>query len=143
MGRLTAAVEAQVRRPIGPIDCAVTRSSGGLHMTRCIIPAVLCLLAPAWALADAIEGTITDSSGAAVPNAQVGLFSRVGLVVRRVTDRTGGFRLDAPVNDESRIVITANGFATKSVALPAASPLRIELEIAPVSDSIGVAGSTM
>ena len=42
-----------------------------------------------------------------------------------------------------QIVVTAPGFARKSVALDAGRLLTIRLEIAPVSDSITVTGSTI
>jgi outer membrane cobalamin receptor len=108
---------------------------------------VFCLFAPFWARAgspkDNVSGTITDSSGAAVPNARLGLFSRVGLLAETGTGKSGAFSFHAISGDATKLVITADGFATATVALPAQSPLHVQLDIAPQSDSIRVAGSTI
>jgi outer membrane receptor protein involved in Fe transport len=103
--------------------------------------AVVCLFTPVWALAGVLEGSVTDSSGAPVRGAQVGLYSRVGLTAESVSDGHGAFRFEAAADDATKLVITAQGFATRSVPLPAASPMRVALDIAPVSDSVRVVGS--
>jgi outer membrane cobalamin receptor len=110
---------------------------------RRLATAVFCLLTPLGAWAASLDGNVTDSSGAAVPNAQVGLFSRVGLLAQSETDKSGAFHFDAVADDAVKVVIAADGFATTTVPLPAAGPVNVRLQIAPQSDSIRVAGSTI
>lgn len=112
-------------------------------MKKCLATLVLFLSTSLGALASSLAGNITDSSGAAIPNAQVGLFSRVGLLAQTETDKTGAFRFEAVADDATKLVVAADGFATRTIPLPAASPLGVQLDIAPQSDSIRVAGSTI
>lgn len=107
------------------------------------IAGFLCLLAPFGLQAASIEGNIKDSSGAAIPHAKVGLYSPVGLEAEGASDTNGAFRFAAPPANANHLVITAQGFETKQVSLPAPEPLAIELHIAPVSDSVRVIGSTI
>ncbi len=58
-----------------------------------------------------------------------------------MSDQHGAFRFEGAADDATKLVITAQGFATRSVPLPTASPVRIALEVAPVSDSVRVVGS--
>lgn len=106
-----------------------------------IATAILCLLAPSWVFAGVLEGIVSDSSGAPVRGAHVGLYSRVGLIAERVSDAHGAFRFEAAGGDGSKFIVTADGFATQSVPLPAAGPVSVQLAIAPVSDSVRVIGS--
>lgn len=103
--------------------------------------AVFCLLTPLWTWAGVLEGTVSDSSGAPIRGAQVGLYSRVGLTAESVTDERGAFRFEAAANDASKLIVTAPGFATRSVPLPGTGPVQVALDIAPVSDSVRVIGS--
>jgi outer membrane cobalamin receptor len=112
-------------------------------MKRRLVTLAFCLFTPLWAWAGSIEGTVTDSSGASIPNAQLGLFSRVGLLAERTTDKAGGFRFESAAVDAAKLVITADGFATRTIELPASSPINIQMTIAPQSDSVRVAGSTI
>ena len=112
-------------------------------MTIRIFAGLVCLLAHAWAQARMIEGSIKDSSGAVIPHAKVGLYSRVGLQAESTSDSSGAFRFISPAPDATRLVVTAEGFQTREVALPASEVLSIELHIAPISDSVRVVGSTI
>lgn len=90
----------------------------------------------------AVQGTVADHSGSSVAGAHVSLFNRVGLLSARTTDQSGGFAFMSG-EDATRLVVTASGFATEIVSLPAAGTLRIVLRIAPVQDSVGVIGTTI
>src|SRR5882757_5115920 len=61
-----------------------------------------------------LQGTVTDSSGAAIPNASVDLENdRSQTIVHTVTDQTGRYRLTAPpASGTYREMITAVGFST-------------------------------
>ena len=87
----------------------------------------VCLFAPfglqAASIPGSIQGSIKDSSGAAVPHARVGLYSPVGLQAESASDSSGAFRFAAAPPDANHLVITAEGFATTQVALPAPGPV--------------------
>ena len=92
---------------------------------------------------ESLRGTVTDSSGGAIANAHVGVFSRVGLLTERITSGSGEFLIEPLLPDASRLVVTASGFSTQTIALPSTGAARIVMELAPFEDSIRVAGSTM
>jgi outer membrane receptor protein involved in Fe transport len=88
-----------------------------------------------------IKGTVVDPSGSPISGAQVSLVSRLGVEAKASAGPDGAFRLEAPRNSESRLVVTAPGFATSTV--PPTDGVVVQLEIAPVVDSVSVAGSAM
>ncbi len=103
----------------------------------------LCLVASLWAAQGAsIEGQVTDATGGVISGARVGLFNRLGLLDERVTDPAGVFHFARAESDGVRLVITASGFATRNVST-LGDNLHIVLELAPVQDSVRVAGSTI
>jgi outer membrane cobalamin receptor len=107
-----------------------------------IVVGLVCLLAPVWAQTHSVEGSIKDSSGAAIAHAKVGLYSPVGLEEESTSDSRGVFRFASPAPDATYVVVTAEGFKTTKVAL-ASGALSVELQVAPVSDSVRVVGSTI
>ena len=115
-------------------------------MIRNVITASLCLVASLWTAQGAsIHGQVADASGAVISGAHVGLFNRVGLIDERMTGATGEFTFSPHESDlagSEKLVITASGFATQTVSA-LSSGLRIVLAIAPVQDSVQVAGSTI
>jgi outer membrane cobalamin receptor len=120
------------------------RGSGGLLLMNRTNRLILCLLAAVYAAAGAsLEGTVADSSGAVIAGAQIGVFTRVGLIAQTGSDERGQFSVGRLPDDISKLVITADGFATRTIPLPAERPLKIELDIAPASDSIRVAGTAI
>jgi outer membrane receptor protein involved in Fe transport len=103
------------------------------------------LLPAAFAGPFTIHGTVHDPSGAAIVGAQVSVVTRLGVADRVNTDTGGGFALKVS-EGESRLVVTAPGFETKALPLPAVAPrepLEIRLNIAPQVDSVRVAGSAI
>ena len=100
-----------------------------------------CSLFSAGLRAAEIKGKIIDPSGAPVAGAQVAVVNRVGVVARTTASLNGGFQLDAPETPDTRIVVTAAGFSTRT--LPPAEAANVQLEIAPQVDSVEVAGSTI
>src|SRR6516165_3754758 len=101
----------------------------------------VCSLFSAGLRAAEIKGKIIDPSGAPVAGAQVAVVNRVGVVARTTASLNGGFQLDAPETPDTRIVVTAAGFSTRT--LPPAEAANVQLEIAPQVDSVEVAGSTI
>jgi len=88
-----------------------------------------------------LKGKITDQSGAPIPGAQVALVNRVGVVAQTTAGTSGGFLLDAPQTPDTRLVVTAPGFLTRTLALDEAAS--VQLEIAPRLDTVQVVGSTI
>ena len=93
-----------------------------------------------------VHGTVVDPSGAAISGAQVSAVNRLGVAQQTTTDQAGGFTLKLSETGGVRLVVTAPGFETKSIALAATSapePLTVHLNIAPQVDSVRVAGSAI
>jgi outer membrane cobalamin receptor len=106
-----------------------------------------CILLSSCAIAATITGKVVDPSDTGVSGARVVVTNRLGLLQQSTTDQAGNFRLDlSGAETGADIVVTAPGFARKTIALDsidARKPLRVELEIAPISDSITVTGSAI
>src|SRR5664279_1300721 len=100
-----------------------------------------CLTFSACLSASGIKGKIIDPSGAPVSGAQIAAVNRVGVVARTTAASNGSFQLDAPENADTRLVVTAPGFSTRTLPLDQAAS--VQLEIAPRTDSVQVAGSTI
>lgn len=91
-----------------------------------------------------IQGTVTDPSGAAVSGAQVSVVDRVGVTAQTVTGIAGAFEIQTPSAAESKLVVTAAGFRTEEIPLAqAVAPLKVQLALAPVVDSVRIVGSAM
>jgi outer membrane receptor protein involved in Fe transport len=88
-----------------------------------------------------IKGKVVDPSGAPVSGAEISIVSRVGVEAQTVSTVSGGFELQAPDVPNLRVAVAAPGFAPKSV--PLAEAETIELEIAPRTETVQVAGSTL
>ena len=101
----------------------------------------ICSLACACLPAAELKGKIIDPSGAPVAGAQIAAVDRVGVLARTTTGLNGAFQLDAPETPDTRIVVTAPGFSTRT--LPPGEAARVQLEIAPQVDSVQVVGSTI
>ena len=91
--------------------------------------------------ASEIKGKIIDQSGAPVVGAEIAIVNRVGVVARTTAGFNGGFQLEAPETPDTRIVVTAPGFSTRT--LPPSQAASVQLEIAPQVDSVQVVGSTI
>jgi outer membrane receptor protein involved in Fe transport len=88
-----------------------------------------------------IKGKIVDPSGAPVPGAQIAVVNRVGVVAQTIASPNGSFQLDAPETPDTRLVVAAPGFSTRTLPLDQAAS--VQLEIAPRTDSVQVVGSTI
>jgi outer membrane receptor protein involved in Fe transport len=88
-----------------------------------------------------IRGKITDPAGAPVPGAQVSLVGRLGVETQTVSGANGSFELRSANRPDSRLVVTAPGFTTRTV--PPEQAAAVQLEIAPRVDAIEVTGSAM
>jgi outer membrane receptor protein involved in Fe transport len=88
-----------------------------------------------------VKGTVVDSSGAPIPDAQVSVVSRVGVEVQTLSRSNGTFQLDFAERPGARLVVTAPGFSTRS--LPLESAATVQLDIAPLVDSVQVVGSAI
>ena len=106
-----------------------------------------CILLSSCAIAATITGKVVDPSDTGVSGARVVVTTRLGLLQQSTTDPAGNFRLDlSGAETGADIVVTAPGFARKTIALDSIdtrTPLTVELEIAPISDSITVTGSAI
>jgi len=88
-----------------------------------------------------VKGTIVDPSGARVAGARVSVVTPLG-VERSFPSPDGAFACSLPAG--SRLVITAPGFADKSIAAAdATAEMTVRLDLAPMVDSVRVAGSAM
>jgi outer membrane receptor protein involved in Fe transport len=92
-----------------------------------------------------IKGKIVDPSGAPVPGAQIAAVNRVGVVAQTAAAANGSFQLDTPQTPDTRLVVAAPGFSTRTLPLDGAAPvqLTVQLEIAPRTDAVQVVGSTI
>jgi outer membrane receptor protein involved in Fe transport len=107
------------------------------------VPGLLacCLTFSACLSASEIKGKIIDPSGAPVSGAQIAAVNRVGVVARTTAAPNGSFQLDAPETPDTRLVVAAPGFSTRTLPLDQAAS--VQLEIAPRIDSVQVVGSTI
>ena len=94
----------------------------------------------------AIVGTITDTSGAAIPNVQVTLSGAEVMGSKTVTaDANGFYRFVALTPGDYKLVVKAQGFSTQSregvhIALGFTATINVQLAVGDVSESITVAG---
>lgn len=88
-----------------------------------------------------VQGNIVDPSGAPVTGAEVSIVTPLG-VERSFVSSNGGFVCSLP--DGARLVVSAPGFAPQTVsAEDAADRVTVRLQIAPVVESVRVAGSAL
>ena len=107
-------------------------------------PLACFLLFSACLSAAEVRGTVVDPSGAPIAGAQVSVVDRVGVESQTLSADDGGFRLAAANAAGAKLMVTAPGFRTATIALgQAAQPLKVSLELAPVIDSVRVVGSAI
>jgi len=93
------------------------------------------------ALAAQFTGVVVDPSSQPVPGAQVAAINAVGIISRQITDDKGMFSIYlSPLYENVQFRVTAEGFQTVTVSAGAS---RIQLALAPVSDSVSVIGSAI
>ena len=98
-------------------------------------------LAPFTLYAAEIKGTVLDPTRSPIPGAQVAAVNDTGVIMRQITDDLGGFDFHvSPLYENFQLRVTAAGFATATVGAGAAV---IQLSLAPLADSIQVAGSAI
>ena len=110
-------------------------------MRRYVGPMAIFSICCACLSAAEVKGTVVDPSGAPVGGAQVSIVSRLGVEAQTVTSAAGAFELQAAPRADAHLVITAPGFRTAT--LPVETDVSVKLALAPVVDSVGVAGSTV
>ncbi|MFN7993769.1 MAG: TonB-dependent receptor [Bryobacteraceae bacterium] len=104
----------------------------------------LSLLYAASAAPLSVRGVVLDPSNAAISGAQVSAVNRLGVLSQTVTDISGAFSLKITEPADTRVVITAPGFETKTLPAPQSDEsLTVHLGIAPQVDSVRVIGSAM
>ncbi|HYM11530.1 MAG TPA: TonB-dependent receptor [Bryobacterales bacterium] len=113
-----------------------------------VLVACLALCAPAQKPAGpfTISGTVTDPSGAGVPNATLAVRQRGGpAILTARTDSLGEFRLSGLPSGSFEIEAESDGFVRRAVRLAirdrSPAPLRIELKLAGVRQEVTVRGS--
>ncbi len=109
---------------------------------RRLLVSILVVCSGASALSAAeLKGVVVDPSARPVPGAQVAAFTPTGVITQQITDDKGAFDIYiSPLYDEVQLRVTAKGFQTATVGMGAAN---IQLQLAPVSDSVSVAGSAI
>src|SRR5437763_9701183 len=100
-----------------------------------------CLLFSACLSAAQVKGKVVDPSGAPIPGAQISIVSRVGVEAQTVSATNGAFELSAPEQLDVKLVVTAPGFSTRTLAPGSAAS--VQLEIASQVDSVRVVGSAI
>ena len=107
-------------------------------MTRLVFPILLCASA-AWAQSS-LHGTVTDPSGAAVPNAAVELDGTAGKRTR--TDGSGEYSFPRLAPGRYGVKVTAKGFAVArgNVTMDGAAVFDVRLAIQSTPQTINVEG---
>src|ERR1035437_8412931 len=151
MGRPKGSDEAQVRRPASVRASLCLQEASGRQFARLSReelgmrmnvagPLTFFLISVCLSAAE-VKGTVVDPSGARVAGARVSVVTALG-VVRSFPSPDGAFACSLPRG--SKLVITAPGFAAKSFAAEDAVPeITVRLDLAPVVDSVRVAGSAI
>ena len=103
--------------------------------------ALFIFLAPVSVWADTMRGTVTDPTNSPIVGAHVSAVNRVGVFTETVTDTSGDFELIVPDVNTFHLVITAPGFASKTVA--STDSTKIRMALAPVTDVVRVTGSAV
>lgn len=103
-------------------------------LAACSLTFAISLVAAEW------KGTITDPSGGGIAGAQIVATNQTGIVARTTSAANGAFRLDVPDSPHIALVVTAAGFATRTVTQQMTT---VQLELAPRVDSVQVVGSTI
>jgi hypothetical protein len=103
--------------------------------------------AAAQAVLPAFTGTVTDATGAIIPNAQVRLLAPDGTTAATVlTDGTGGFRLQPPHPGDYVLSVSLAGFETATQPVHAGGsmpvPLAITMSIATAVQQVTVNASS-
>src|ERR1700710_3114538 len=84
-----------------------------------VVAARLCVLSlcilPVSAIADVMRGNVTDPANSPIAGAHVSAVNRVGVFTETVTDTAGDFELNVPDVNTFHLVISASGFAIKTV----------------------------
>src|ERR1700704_4813660 len=83
--------------------------------------------------AASVKGKVVDPSGAAIGGAQIALTNRVGVVARATSAPSGAFEIAASDLSDAALVVTAPGFAMRTVPLDEAAT--VTLDLAPRVDS--------
>ncbi len=105
-----------------------------------------CAIVPPDLGAEALRGTVTDRSGAAIQGASVRLLARGRAVAETKTSAKGGFALGTPpgarADEAFTILAVASGFAPASQPIRLSEPgdlrIAIELDIAPYQQSVEI-----
>ena len=100
---------------------------------------ILCLLAPAAALAQsAVSGVVRDQSGAVVSGAAVVVRSAAGVEQQTVTGPDGRFTVDRVVPGQTTLVVRAGGFAEHVQPLGGSDSVDVVLVPASLFESVTV-----
>jgi outer membrane cobalamin receptor len=118
-----------------------------MHKSGLLACSALFFACLAWpANGASIKGTVTDPSGAPVSGAQVSLVDRLGVEAQTLSAPNGTFELKSPESAPAgaKLVIAAPGFRTAEWPVDgAAQPAAVNLDLAPVVDSVRVVGSAI
>jgi len=107
---------------------------------RIYVCALMCAAA-AQVRAAELKGKVIDPSGLPVAGAQVAAITQLGVVTQQITDDNGAFDIYvSPLYEDVMLRVTAAGFSTATVSMAAS---RIQLSLAPQTDSIRVAASAI
>ena len=118
----------------------------------CFLLCLLCVVlsaspAPAQVVGATLSGTVTDSSGALIPNTQVTI-KNVGTAVERTvkTDSAGFYTAPNLVPGSYEVTVTASGFVTEvrsgiTLTVGAEQVLNVTLKVGGVTEKVEVTGA--
>lgn len=119
----------------------MTDTGNVLTIQKPLFPVLALIACAGFASAATLKGIVVDPSGRPIPGAQVAAFDPVGIITEQVTADEGQFEIYiSPLYENVQLRVAAKGFQTVTVPMGAS---RIQLAIAPVSDSVRVVGSAL
>ena len=117
-------------------------------ITCCSILVIWCVLMPLIAHAQvsgaALSGTVTDASGARIPNAEVSIQDVSTGIIRTVTtDSAGFYAMPNLLPNVYKVIVTANGFSTSehsgiTLTVGSEQVLNIRMEVGQISQRVEV-----
>src|SRR5437870_1443348 len=134
-------------RPLRNVDLGVVNDMKLFSQIRLFWLVSLTFAALAQAPNDrfSIEGIVTDSSGAGVPNVKITLTGNTANPRTTATDYSGTFRFTAVTRGSFEIRLQSEGFASEKIAVRISdrspAPLRIVLKLADIRQEVTVTDS--
>ncbi len=131
--------------PTGVVDQCVSGKDGSAGLpdmnTSRLFVCTLAFARVSLLFAADFTGVVLDPASRPVAGAQVAAINSQGIITRQITGDDGRYNIYlSPLYENVRFRVVASGFETATVPLPAP---RIQLKLAPVSESVQVAASAV